>query len=98
LRYPFGYRKNYNTLIFNIIKINLKKRGEVRKDILKLTKINIPVANEHPFLPADGNTDLSNAVKPKIKAPLPRENRPRNHAYGSTSKGGNGQRKRENSF
>jgi ATP-dependent RNA helicase RhlE len=68
------------------------------KDILKLTKINIPVANEHPFLPADGNTDLSNAVKPKIKAPLPRENRPRNHAYGSTSKGGNGQRKRENSF
>ncbi len=51
-----------------------------------------------PFLPADGNTDLTNAVKPKIKAPLPRENRPRNHAYGSTSKGGNGQRKRENSF
>jgi ATP-dependent RNA helicase RhlE len=68
------------------------------KDILKLTKINIPVANEHPFLPADGNTDLSTAVKPKAKAPLPRENRPRNHAYGSTSKGGNGQRKRENSF
>jgi hypothetical protein len=30
LRYPFGYRKNYNTLIFNIIKNNLKKRGEVR--------------------------------------------------------------------
>lgn len=68
------------------------------RDILKLTKINIPVANEHPFLPADGNTDLSTAVKPKAKAPLPRENRPRNHAYGSTSKGGNGQRKRENSF
>jgi ATP-dependent RNA helicase RhlE len=68
------------------------------RDILKLTKINIPVANEHPFLPADGNTDLTNSVKPKIKAPLPRENRPRNHAYGSTSKGGNGQRKRENSF
>jgi ATP-dependent RNA helicase RhlE len=68
------------------------------RDILKLTKINIPVANEHPFLPADGNTDLSAAVKPKAKAPLPRENRPRNHAYGSTSKGGNGQRKRENSF
>lgn len=68
------------------------------RDILKLTKINIPVANEHPFLPAEGNTDLSTAVKPKAKAPLPRENRPRNHAYGSTSKGGNGQRKRENSF
>jgi len=68
------------------------------RDILKLTKINIPVANEHPFLPANGNTDLSTAVKPKAKAPLPRENRPRNHAYGSTSKGGNGQRKRENSF
>ena len=68
------------------------------RDILKLTKINIPVASEHPFLPADGNTDLSTAVKPKAKAPLPRENRPRNHAYGSTSKGGNGQRKRENSF
>jgi ATP-dependent RNA helicase RhlE len=68
------------------------------RDILKLNKINIPVANEHPFLPADGNTDLSTAVKPKAKAPLPRENRPRNHAYGSTSKGGNGQRKRENSF
>lgn len=68
------------------------------RDILKLTKINIPVATEHPFLPADGNTELSNAVKPKAKAPLPRENRPRNHAYGSTSKGGNGQRKRENSF
>jgi len=68
------------------------------RDILKLTKINIPVANEHPFLPADGNTDLSTAVKPKAKAPLPRENRPRNHTYGSTSKGGNGQRKRENSF
>ena len=68
------------------------------RDILKLTKINIPVATEHPFLPADGNTDLTNAIKPKIKAPLPRENRPRNHAYGSTSKGGNGQRKRENSF
>ena len=68
------------------------------RDILKLTKINIPVANEHPFLPADGNTDLSTAVKPKAKAPLPRENRPRNHAYASTSKGGNGQRKRENSF
>ncbi|MBU6220355.1 MAG: DEAD/DEAH box helicase [Bacteroidetes bacterium] len=68
------------------------------RDILKLTKINIPVANEHPFLPADGNTDLSTAVKPKAKAPLPRENRPRNHAYGFTSKGGNGQRKRENSF
>jgi ATP-dependent RNA helicase RhlE len=68
------------------------------RDILKLTKINIPVANEHPFLPADGNTDLSTAVKPKAKAPLPRENRPRNHAYGSPSKGGNGQRKRENSF
>lgn len=31
MRYPFGYRKNYNTLIFNIIKNNLKKRGEVRK-------------------------------------------------------------------
>ena len=30
MRYPFGYRKNYNTLIFNIIKNNLKKRGEVR--------------------------------------------------------------------
>ena len=28
------------------------------KDILKLTKINIPVANEHPFLPADGNTEV----------------------------------------
>ena len=68
------------------------------RDILKLTKINIPVATEHPFLPADGNTDLSTAVKAKAKAPLPRENRPRNHAYGSTSKGGNGQRKRENSF
>lgn len=68
------------------------------RDILKLTKINIPVASEHPFLPADGNTDLSTAVKPKAKAPLPRENRPRNHAYGSPSKGGNGQRKRENSF
>jgi ATP-dependent RNA helicase RhlE len=68
------------------------------RDILKLTKINIPVANEHPFLPADGNTDLSTALKTKAKAPLPRENRPRNHAYGSTSKGGNGQRKRENSF
>ncbi len=68
------------------------------RDILKLTKINIPVANEHPFLPADGNTDLSTAVKPKAKAPLPRENRPRNHAYGSTSKSGKGQRKRENSF
>ncbi|MFO0469278.1 MAG: DEAD/DEAH box helicase [Bacteroidota bacterium] len=68
------------------------------RDILKLTKINSPVANEHPFLPADGNTDLSTAVKPKAKAPLPRENRPRNHAYGSTSKGGNWQRKRENSF
>lgn len=68
------------------------------RDILKLTKINIPVASEHPFLPADGNTDLRTAVKPKAKAPLPRENRPRNHAYGSTSKGGNGQRKRENSF
>ena len=68
------------------------------RDILKLTKINIPVANEHPFLPAEGNTDLSTAVKPKAKAPLPRENRPRNHAYGSTSEGGNGQRKRENSF
>ena len=68
------------------------------RDILRLTKINIPVATEHPFLPADGNTDLSKAVKAKAKAPLPRENRPRNHAYGSTSKGGNGQRKRENSF
>jgi hypothetical protein len=34
LRYPFGYRKNYNTLIFNIIKNNLKKRGEVRKKLL----------------------------------------------------------------
>jgi hypothetical protein len=34
LRYPFWYRKNYNTLIFNIIKINLKKRGEVRKIVL----------------------------------------------------------------
>jgi len=68
------------------------------KDILKLTKINIPVVDEHPFLPADGNTDLSTAVKPKAKAPLPRENRPRNHAYGDTSKGGNGQRKRANSY
>lgn len=68
------------------------------RDILKLTKINIPVVSEHPFLPADGNTDLSTAVKPKTKAPLPRENRPRNHAYGSTSKGGNKQRKKVNSY
>jgi hypothetical protein len=38
LRYPFWYRKNYKTLIFNIIKNNLKKRGEVRRLRIKKDK------------------------------------------------------------
>jgi len=66
------------------------------RDIIKLTRMNIPVVSEHPFLPAEGNTDLNTAVKPKAKAPLPRENRPRNHTF-AINKERNGRRDRAES-
>lgn len=60
------------------------------RDILKLTKINIPIVGEHPFLPEDKNTDLSTAVKPKVKASLPKvETRPRDPLFIPTPKEGN---------
>jgi len=47
LRYPFWYRKNYNKLIINIIKNNLKKRDEVRKKIEKISQsIFVELANK----------------------------------------------------
>ncbi len=49
MRYPFWYRKNYNTLIIIIIKNNLKKRGEVR-NIIEYNPIP-----DAPFEKASGN-------------------------------------------
>jgi ATP-dependent RNA helicase RhlE len=68
------------------------------RDILTLTKMDIPVVSEHPFLPVSGKTDVSTAVKPKSKAPLPRENKSKNHTYGSAAKRGNEQRKKVNNY
>jgi hypothetical protein len=60
--------------------------------------MDIPVVSEHPFLPVSGKTDVSTAVKPKSKAPLPRENKSKNHTYGSAAKRGNEQRKKVNNY